>query len=66
MTAFIIKKKPLFYKLGAKIFKWLRESNMVVEAERFGKVIESQKQKIRGQNLKHVWEDELNGGQIGT
>lgn len=63
MTALVIKKKPLFYKLGAKLFRWLRECNMVIEAERVGKVIESQKQKLRGQNFKHVWEDELNGGQ---
>lgn len=59
MNALVIRKKPLFYKLGAKIFKWLRESNMVVEAERVGKVIENQK--FQGQNFKYIWEDELNG-----
>lgn len=40
-SAYVIRKKPLFYKLGAKVFKYLRECNKIVEYEKLGKVIET-------------------------
>ena len=54
-NAFIIKRKPFLYKLGAKIFKWLVLSNKVVEYEKTGTVIETSKQgfkiiRLRGKN----------------
>ena len=59
-TAFVIKKKPLFYKLGAKIFRYLILCNKVVEMERLGKVIETEG-KFLGSNFAWCWEDEIGG-----
>ena len=42
-SAFVVPKKPKFYKLGAKIFKWFRLCNKITEYEKVGKVIEAQK-----------------------
>ena len=55
-NAFVIKRKPFLYKLGAKIFKWLVLSNKVVEYERFGKVIEADKAGFQG--LKFAWQEQ--------
>ena len=54
-NAFVIKRKPLLYKLGAKIFKWLVLSNKVVEYERLGTVIETYKTEFQGHKI--VWEE---------
>ena len=58
-NAFIIKRKPVLYKLGAKIFRWLVLSNKVVEYERLGKVIETDKAGFHGQNIAWQGQDEL-------
>lgn len=50
-NAFVIKRKPFLYKLGAKIFKWLVLSNKVVEYESIGKVIETYKTELQGHNI---------------
>ena len=42
-NAYVIKRKPFLYKLGAKIFRWLVLSNKVVEYEKWSKVIETDK-----------------------
>lgn len=55
-NAFIIKRKPFLYKLGAKIFKWLVLSNKVVEYERLGTVIETYKKEFQGHNI--AWEEQ--------
>ena len=55
-NAFVIKRKPFLYKLGAKIFKWLVLSNKVVEYEKQGKVIETYKTELQGHNI--VWEEQ--------
>ena len=55
-NAFVIKKKPFMYKLGARIFKWLILCNKVVEYEKIGKVIEAT---FVGNKYTHVWEEEL-------
>lgn len=57
-SAFVIKKKPRFYKIGARIFKWLILCNKVVEMEKVGKVIETEG-KFLGSNFAWVFEDEL-------
>ena len=54
-NAFVIKKKPFLYKLGAKIFKWLILSNKVAEYERLGTVIETYKMKFQGHWIS--WEE---------
>lgn len=54
-NAFVIKRKPFLYKLGAKIFKWLVLSNKVVEYERLGKVIEADKAGFQGH--KFAWQE---------
>jgi hypothetical protein len=59
MDALVIKKKPLFYKLGAKIFKWLVLSNKIVEFEKVGKVIEANNNCV-GMNIAWQTIDELN------
>lgn len=58
-NAFVIKRKPILYKLGAKIFKWLVLSNKVVEYERLGKVIEAEKMGLQGHNIVWQGQDEL-------
>lgn len=58
-SVYVIKKKPLFYKLGAKVFKYLRECNKIVEYEKFGKVLETYK-KHPGLDYAFVSIDELN------
>ena len=58
-NAFVIKRKPFLYKLGAKIFKWLVLSNKVVEYERLGKVIEADKIRLQGHNIVWKEQDEL-------
>ena len=55
-NAFIIKRKPFLYKLGAKIFKWLVLSNKIVEYERLGKVIETYKAGFQGCNF--AWQEQ--------
>lgn len=55
-NAFIIKRKPFLYKLGAKIFKWLVLSNKVVEYEKLGTVIEIYKTGLQGHNI--AWEEQ--------
>lgn len=50
-NAFVIKRKPFLYKLGAKIFKWLVLSNKVVEYEKLGKVIETSKAGFQGHKV---------------
>jgi hypothetical protein len=58
-NAFVVKRKPFFYKLGAKIFKWLVLSNKVVEYERLGKVIETDRTAFQGHNIAWQGFDEL-------
>ena len=55
-NAFVIKRKPILYKLGAKIFRWLVLSNKVVEYERLGKVIEADKVGFQGHKI--VWQEQ--------
>ena len=55
-NAFVIKRKPFLYKLGAKIFKWLVLSNKVVEYEKLGKVIETYKTGLQGHKI--AWQEE--------
>lgn len=55
-NAFVIKKKPFMYKLGARIFKYLILCNKVVEYEKMGKVIEAT---FVGNKYTHAWEEEL-------
>ena len=55
-NAFIIKRKPFLYKLGAKIFKWLVLSNKIAEYERLGTVIETYKTGFQGH--KFAWQEE--------
>ena len=43
-SVFVVPKKPKFYKLGAKLFKWLMLCNKLTEYEKVGRVIEVQKQ----------------------
>ena len=54
-NAFVIKRKPFLYKLGARIFKWLVLSNKVAEYEKLGTVIETYKAGFQG--LKTAWEE---------
>lgn len=54
-NAFIIKRKPFLYKLGAKIFRWLVLSNKVVEYEKLGKVIETTKTGFQGNKI--AWQE---------
>lgn len=54
-NAFIIKRKPFFYKLGAKIFKWLVLSNKIAEYEKLGTVIEIYKTGFQGHKI--AWEE---------
>ena len=49
-NAFVIKRKPFLYKLGAKIFKWLVLSNKVIEADKVG---------FQGHNIVWQGQDEL-------
>lgn len=68
MNAFVIKKKPFLYKLGARLFKWLVISNKVVEWEHYGKVIESDKMfskywRNKGGGFSKVETDELDKGE---
>lgn len=58
-SAYVIKKKPLFYKLGAKVFRYLRECNTIVEYEKLGKIIETSG-KWRGPKFAFTCIDELN------
>ena len=58
-NAFVIKRKPFLYKLGAKIFRWLVLSNKVVEYERLGKVIEADKAGFQGHNIAWQGQEEL-------
>lgn len=53
-NAFVIKRKPFLYKLGARIFKWLVFSNKVAEYEKLGTVIETYKTGLQG--YKTAWE----------
>jgi hypothetical protein len=55
-NAFVIKRKPFLYKLGAKIFKWLVLSNKVAEYEKAGKVIETYKTGLQGHKI--IWLEE--------
>lgn len=54
-SAFVIKRKPFLYKLGARIFKWLVLSNKVAEYERLGTVIETCKAEFQGHKI--AWEE---------
>ena len=54
-SAFVIKRKPFLYKLGARIFKWLVLSNKVAEYERLGTVIETCKAGFQGHKI--AWEE---------
>lgn len=58
-NVFVIKRKPILYKLGAKIFRWLVLSNKVVEYERLGKVIEADKVGFQGHKIAWQGWDEI-------
>ena len=63
MKVFVIKKKPLLYKLGARIFNWLVFSNKVAEYERLGKVLTY---KDQGSLYKWIWEEDINSMNGGS
>ena len=54
-NAFVIKRKPFLYKLGARIFNWLVLSNKIAEYERIGTVIETYKAEFQGHKI--AWEE---------